>query len=286
MSKKAVLSLSGLLTLLMPLAALGQEGDPYTLQAIGAANGVLKAQWMDMRVEQVAFLSAGAGKATARLHSNKGSAWVPDDSRRDADGSNLTYLVSGERSSPANSALAADQAEEAVDLAVATWSSDPCLKKIQLLKRPYTGADPTIFDAQLGFGGLGNWRAADVVVGGFMPPAFFDAIIPGGGKSVLALSVSFVFVGADGQPTDIDGDGKMDIAANEIYYNDGFPWSVDGGGFDLRTVVLHELGHSLELGHFAPPPAAVMNPVYAGVRSTLQPRDHAALCCAWGAWPH
>ncbi|HEX3526277.1 MAG TPA: matrixin family metalloprotease [Thermoanaerobaculia bacterium] len=285
MSKKAVLWLT-VLSVLVPLAVTAQAGDPYTLQVIGAANGVLKAQWMDMRVEQVTVLTVGQAKATTRLHS-QGYGWVPNDSRRAADGTNLTYLISGDRGSPSNAGFSAGQAEEAVDRAVATWGGDSCLKQLQLEKRPYTGADVTIFDAQLGFGGQGNWRAADVVLGGFMPPAFFDAVVPDGGKSVLALSVTFVFIGADGQPTDIDGDGHLDTAASEIYFNDGFSWTVNGGtGFDVQTVALHELGHSLELGHFVPPPAAVMNPVYAGPRPALMQVDHAALCSAWGAWPH
>jgi hypothetical protein len=284
MSRNAVVGLTALCALLVPLASLAQEGDPYTLQTIGAANGVLKAQWMDMRIEQVEVFSIGQGHASARLHSQP-YRWVAYDSRRAADGANLTYLIDAEHGSPTIGDLAAGQAEAAVDRAVATWGADSCLKKTGIEKRPYTGSDPTIFDAQLGFGGLGDWRSADVVVGGWMPPAFFEAVVPDGGKSVVALSVTFIFVGADGQPTDVDGDGNMDTASNEIYFNAGFPWTAGGGkGFDIQTVALHELGHSFGLGHLGPPPAAVMNPVYAGVRPALTPLDHSALCGVWGAW--
>jgi len=286
MSRNAVVGLSALCALLMPLASLAQEGDPYTLQAIGAANGVLKAQWMDMRIEQVEVFSIGQSHASARLHSQP-YRWVASDSRRAADGANLTYLIDAAHGSPTIGDLAAGQAEAAVDRAVATWSVDSCLKKTGIEKRPYTGSDPTIFDAQLGFGGLGDWRAADVVVGGWMPPAFFEAVVPDGGKSVVALSVTFIFVGADGQPTDVDGDGNMDTAANEIFFNDGFSWTAGGGqGYDIQTVALHELGHSLGLGHLGPPPTAVMNPVYAGPRTALKSLDHSALCGVWGAWSH
>ena len=56
-------------------------------------------------------------------------------------------------------------------------------------------------------------------------------------------------------------------------------------GIDVETVALHENGHSLELGHFGPPPAAVMNPVYAGMRQSPLAIDHAGSCAVWGSWP-
>lgn len=290
MSRKAILWLPAVLALCAPLASLAQEGDPYTLRVIDDANGGLKAQWMDLRVEQVEVLSLSQGRAAARLHSQP-YRWVANDTRRAADGLHLSYLVDPERGAPASSGLTSEQAEGAVDRAMATWGGDLCLSRTGIEKRPSSGDDPTIFDAELGFGGLGSWRAADVVIGGWMPPEFFDAVVPDGGKSVLALSVTFIFVGADGKPTDLDGDGNMDTAANEVYFNDGFSWTVDGSegtgkGFDVQTVALHEIGHSLGLGHLGPPPAAVMNPVYAGPRPSLRPLDHAALCAVWASWPH
>jgi hypothetical protein len=66
----------------------------------------------------------------------------------------------------------------------------------------------------------------------------------------------------------------MDTALNEVYYNDNFgdpdgtspdnPWVIDEElpGIDVETVALHESGHSLCVGHFGPPPKAVMNPVH------------------------
>jgi hypothetical protein len=102
---------------------------------------------------------------------------------------------------------------------------------------------------------------------------------------VVALSVTFIYVGPDGEPTDLDGDGYLDTAHNEIYYNQGFSWE-GGAGLDVESVALHELGHTLGIGHLDPPPEAVMNPVYAGARTEIQPLDHAALCSVWGAWPN
>src|SRR5262249_46410090 len=155
MSRKVVVWLVALSALGGPLALRAQEGDPYTLQAIGMANGILKAQWMDLRVEQVEVLSVSPGRCTARLHAQT-FQWVPDDSRRAADGENITYLFDQESGAPSSASLTAGQAEAAIDRAVATWAGDVCLSKTQIEKRPYTGVDPTIFDAQLGFGGLGD----------------------------------------------------------------------------------------------------------------------------------
>lgn len=277
--------LSLMLAFCVPSVLAAQEGDTYTLQAIDDANSILKAQWMDLRVEQIQMLSVGTAQAGARLH-RLPYHWVAADSRRGATGSNLTYLVDN---SPelAPAGLSPADAQAAIGQAVATWSADCCLRKVGVSARPYTGADPDIFDAQLGFGGFGDWRAADVVVGGWMPPAFFDAVAADGGHSVLALSVTFIFVGSDGQPTDVDHDGAMDTASSEIFFNRGFDWSVDGsGGFDVRTVALHELGHSLGIAHIASPPGVVMNPVYGGLRTSLLPPDHGALCSIWGNWAH
>jgi len=54
----------------------------------------------------------------------------------------------------------------------------------------------------------------------------------------------------------------------------------------VQTVALHENGHSLELGHFGPPPTAVMNPVYGGIRRSPYPTDDAGMNAVWGSWPN
>src|SRR6185436_7094938 len=120
---------------------------------------------------------------------------------------------------------------------------------------------------------------------------------PGGGNGILAFSVSFTFIDGAGFPTDINGDNHRDVALNEVYYNDNFgnpggtrpgnPWGINIvlPGIDVDTVALHENGHSLDLGHFGPPPAAVMNPVYAGIRHAPLPTDAAGMSALWSAWP-
>lgn len=109
--------------------------------------------------------------------------------------------------------------------------------------------------------------------------------------------MTFIFVDDAGVPTDINGDQYLDTALNEVYYNNTFgdwgsdragnPWGINVllPGIDVETVALHENGHSLGLGHFGPPPAALLNPVYAGIRQNPLAVDHAGMQAIWGSWP-
>lgn len=297
MLKKAVLCTAGVLALLSPASwaqTSQEEGDPYVLAMMNDFNGALRAEWMDLRaewmdlrVEQIEMLTLGQGMSASRLH-RQPFRWVPGDFRRAADGSNLSYLVDLS-DGLGSSGLTAAGAEAAVDAAVATWGADACLQKVKLVKRVSDGSDPDIFDSRFGYGGFGNYRAADIVSAGWLPADFFERVTgPGGGQTVVALSVTFIYVGRDGLPSDLDGDGYLDTAHSEIYYNRGFSWlaGASGQNLDPRSVALHELGHALGIGHIGPPPTAVMNPVYAGTRTSLLPLDHAALCSVWSAWPN
>lgn len=284
MDRKAVVALGALMTLLAPVAGRAQEGNPYTIETMQDYNWELKALWMDVRVEQIEVLTLGEGRASTRLHKQP-FRWVAKDSRRHADGTNLTYLVNTQRLSPGLDPVAT---EASLDRATQSWASQSCLNGTRIVKRADTGADPDIFDAIVGYGNYGDWRLADVVHGGFMPPSFFDEVNgPGSANTVLAFSVTFIFIGPDGQPSDLNKDGYLDTASNEIYYNDGFSWLLGAkGAIDLETVALHEIGHSLGLGHVGPPLEAIMNPVYSGVRRELLPLDRAALCSVWARWPN
>ncbi len=280
-----------------PAFAKKATGDPATIAKMEAINRQLKAQGLRLAVEAIEYFTIGNGRPSNRSHQQP-FRWVPNDARRLADGENITYLVDQSDGATA-SGLTNAQTEGALDAALLTWDNDKPLAKVDIVKRADSGADPDIFDSFFGFGGFGDPFLADIVEAGWLPRAFFEAVGgPGGGRGILAFSVTFIFVDGAGNPTDINGDNYLDTALNEVYYNNTFgdpgddrfnrPWGINvaNPGIDVETVGLHENGHSLELGHFGPPPAAVMNPVYAGIRQTPLPADDAGMHAVWSSWPN
>lgn len=260
-------------------------------------NRKLATRGYNIAIEAIEFFTLGGGRPDVRIHQQP-YRWVPNDPRRLAQGDDITYLV--DRSDGATaSGLTSTQTESAIDLALTTWDGEDALSKVDIVKRADPGTDPDIYDWFYGFGRFGNPYLADIVNAGWLPREFFEAVYgPGGGRGVIAFSVTFVFVDGAGNPSDINGDGYLDTALNEVYYNDTFgdrkddragnPWGIDIllPGIDVQTVAFHENGHSLELGHFGPPPDAVMNPVYAGIRHSAFPADEAGMSAVWSSWPH
>jgi hypothetical protein len=276
-------------------ASAQSGGDDPGLAGLLAANERLAARGLNIRAEAIEFFTIGVGRPSNRIHQQP-FRWVPNDPRRLADGENITYLVDLSDGRTA-SGLSKTETEAAIDAGLATWDASQPLEKVDLVKRADPGVDPDIYDAFFGFGGFGNPFLADIVNAGWLPRAFFEAVGgPGGGRGILAFSVTFIFVNEDGSPSDINGDNYLDTALNEVYYNDTFgdrrddragnPWGINVvlPGIDVETVALHENGHSLELGHFGPPPAAVMNPVYAGLRHTPFAADLSGMNAVWSSW--
>lgn len=279
-----------------PKAPEGPEGDPYVLALMAEVNRQLVERGMNLAVEQIEFFTIGGGRPSNRIHQQE-FRWVANDPRRLADGDSITYLFDQSDGATA-SGLTSKQTGDAIDSAIDTWRNERCLGKVDLVMQTDSGTDPDIFDAFFGFGGFGDPFLADIVNAGWLPRAFFEAVGgPGGGRGILAFSVTFIFVDDAGDPTDINGDNYLDTALNEVYYNDTFgdpgddragsPWGINVAlpRIDVETVALHENGHSLGLGHFGPPPEAVMNPVYAGIHTEPFSTDHAGMCTVWVSWP-
>jgi hypothetical protein len=288
-----------LFVLVAPAAVLAKPGggsDNSGVARLREINEALLARGLNIAVTEVAFFSIGEGRPSNRVHQQE-FRWVPNDARRLAQGDDITYLVDQSDGRTA-SGLRSSETEAAIDRSMATWDEQACLSTVDLVKRDDPGADPDIFDSFYGFGREGFPFYADIVNAGWLPREYFEAVGgPGGGRGILAFSVTFVFVDANGDPTDIDNDGYADTALNEVYYNDTFgdrrddragnPWGINIPlpGIDVETVALHENGHSLGLGHFGPPPDAVMNPRYAGIKHDPLSADLSGMCAIWSSWP-
>ena len=270
------------------------SGDPETLAMMHEINEQLSAQGLNIAIEAIEYFTIGQGRPSNRMHQQP-FRWVANDPRRAAHGDSITYLVDQSNGETA-SGLSNAQTEAAIDNALTTWNNEKALKKVNLIKLSDPGTDVTIFDWFFG-GAFGDPFQADIVNAGWWPRAFIDTVVgPGGGRGVLAFSVTFIFVDA-ASGDDINGDGYLDTALNEVYYNNtwgdpgddrvGSPWGIDIAlpGNDVQTVALHENGHALELIHFGPPPDAVMNPIYAGIRQSPFKADLAGMNIVWASWP-
>jgi hypothetical protein len=254
------------------------EEDDLGRTIMLSANDGLRAQGMDYAVQQIDFFNRDGSRASVRYFQQE-FRWVAGDPRRGSAGAGLTVLLDGGADGEAWTGVAATGVAGALGRALGAWSREKCLADSPLAQVPHPGGDVTVFDFVAGTGGFGDPFAADVVVAG-LPETLHEFF----GEDTLAFSVSFIFVGADGEPTDLDGDRHLDTALNEIYLNPEIEWTVgaDGSGFDVETALLHELGHALGLGHFSPPPDSVMSPTYTGVERRLHAIDRAALCVVHG----
>ena len=274
-------------------------GDPEILAMMHEMNAALAEQGLNIAVEAIDLFTIGAGRPSNRILQQP-FRWVPNDARRVASGIDITYLVDQSNSATA-SGLSAAATEAAVDAALATWNAEQSLQKVSVVKVADPGTDPTIFDEFFPPSGDDDADAgfpffADIVNAGFYSRTFFGNVT-GAPDNVLAFSVTFIFLDA-ASGNDINGDGYIDTALNEVYYNDTFgapgeprvgnPWGINVPlpGIDVQTVALHENGHSLELGHFGPAPDAVMNPVFAGIRILPFPTDKAGMNAVWSSWPN
>jgi hypothetical protein len=266
----------GLALMAAPAAYAQSDGSTSDLSRVLllAGDDGLRAQGMDYTVQQIDFLGREGGHSTVRWV-QKEFRWVRGDSRRGTQGIGLTVLVDHGWAESAPGGVDPATLDAAATQAARTWRLDSCLASNPLRSVVHPGGDVTVFDFLLGTGPFGDPFAADVVVAG--PAPGMEGILT---DDILAFAVTFVFVGPDGEPTDVDRDGYLDTALSEVYLNPTVDWTLPAGagGTDLETVLLHELGHALGLGHFGSPPESVMTPVYAGVRRALFPIDHAALC--------
>ena len=191
--------------------------------------------------------------------------------------------------------ISADKTSAAITRAMGTWNGVTC-SELGINQVPSSRSISTGFISEIyGFGGSFDY-VADVVHAGWLGAKFFDMLAPQGSTFILGVTFTIIFTDDDGIPTDIDNNGKLDVAWREIYYNDAFSWA-DGARFDIETIALHEAGHGLSQGHFGQAfldggsgalhfsPRAVMNAAYSGIQTQINETDNAGHCSIWSAWP-
>lgn len=215
--------------------------------------------------------------------------FVPGASLDETD--NVSYYVDQTRPSED---LDVDATTAAIQRAMQTWDGVTC-SDLGMYEVPSSDAISTGFiSALLGYGGSDAY-IADVVHAGWLPAPFFDAIAPEGSTFILGVTFTIIFTDEAGNPTDMDNNGKIDVAWREIYYNDAFDWNI-GNHYDVETIALHEAGHGLSQGHFGQAfadagkgklhfaPRAVMNAAYSGIQTTIRKTDNAGHCSNWANW--
>jgi len=244
-----------------------------------------------------------------------GVEWVKGDPRRDgrlgvtyAFGSN-TAIAPTTRDPNGSNVRLVSKAEQAayIDEAMSAWRALTCSSKPITKVAVPAGTDPDLFDELVNeVAPSANYATpADIVQSGWQPAAWFRALVGGtAGNSILGVTIPFGFIDGEGNFTDIDRDGKVDLALVEIFYNDRFYW---GNGapnvVDFYSILTHESGHGLGLGHFGKvfitksdaadglaisdvkyAPYALMNAVYVTGRNEIAGSDNSQFCAIWAGF--
>jgi hypothetical protein len=272
------------------------DPEAATMQALlDATNADLAAVGADYRLATIEWIDDnGEGLNTVFFKGlgNKqlGHHFVPGDPRRHS-GTYITYLVDQSQGAT-NDGETSAQTEAAIDAAMTTWENVAC-STIPIVKVADNGTDPDVVDVTVD-GSNAKLQFVDVTHGGWVPNGFYP-------PNVIAATHTFVFV-VSVVPlvfTDIDNNGKLDVAFREIFYHDRFAWSVTGGNIDVETVALHESGHGLSQAHFGQAfvtsgndpfvhfaPLAVMNAAYSGIQQAIAETDNGGHCSIWAQWPN
>lgn len=267
---------------------------------VDQANQLMAAEGFEYRIAYAEYFTTTDGELgsenviIARDLGNKRLSldFIPNDPRRgglDGDPNTIDVLIDRTQGATASGVTEA-ATTGAITAAMNTWDGQRC-SALGMNVVP-VDVDVGLVQRILGFGGTGV-VVPDIMHAGWLPGAFFDRLAPGGSGFILGVAFTLTFNSGD-----LDGDGNPDLAAREIYYNDGFDWSTDETSrIDVETVALHEAGHGLSQAHFGTvfrnpnsgkvvfAPRAVMNAVYSGVQRDIKATDGGGHCGIWANWP-
>jgi hypothetical protein len=289
-------------------AASDASGQGIYSRTLADLNVALAARRSSVRIDRadISVTTAGWQGATTifandRTHQVE-SLFVARDPRRGGF-PDISYLVDQSDGvalgfNAANAVVALPNAvtEPRIDASMLRWQNSPSCPGPAITKLVDDGSDPDLVDG-LVFGDpaqIGTPRA-DITHAGWLPAAFFNAVVPDGANFILGVTFTFVFTDDDGNPTDVDHDGRSDAAFSEIYYNRAVPWTAGASrpdSVDIDSVATHESGHAFGLGHFGKvfldnkenlkfAPRAVMNAVYVSPFAELAGTDNASFCQIW-----
>lgn len=285
-----------------PGAAMAQHSIFESVNKAAAASG-----HDNMQLAIVEWITAGEEVGRTVFFNDRGNKqlgadWVPGDPRNDIGFGLGTSIPWGIDNIEVTTDVLPGDDIAAIQAAMQTWQDEQC-SFIPLIDLGVSDFDYGFVqfligqDAGQDFGG-GPIAFPFLTHAGFLPRDLFDFLTPNGGDFILGVAFTLIWVDESG-PTDVDNNGKLDVAVREIYYNDEFTWG-DGtnGTIDIETVALHEAGHGLSQAHFGKlhrtdangkfhfSPRAVMNAGYTGVQRTLGETDRAGHCSNWASWPN
>ena len=281
---------------------LSEEDIKITINESVLANSNYKIE--DVHIYKLATPDLARRVVTVdqQFESTLPSRWVPNDARRDWNTDGDLEDIDWMSFTPFAIANGTIPTEPIYSAMYDKWETGGYCKTVDI--------DQNIYDFSLGNPSLivgitgppAEIPLADVSVVGFLPGFVFEAVL--GSENVLGVAFSFTFINPDtGEPTKTTR-GKDDKAYTEIWFNDSFQWTVgpEPETIDLESVILHEFGHSLNLGHFGIlqafvqedgsftfdyQPVNTMNALYIGEsRNFLGPNDKGNYCEAWGSWPY
>jgi len=238
-------------------------------------------------VAALALLGLAATGTYGYTYNNLGSAGGWDDVEK---GSSVTYVL--DRSDYTQDlGLGEAQITGVLRSAFSTWGSVEGSSlnfteksdeggNYDLTDGPGDSAGPPWFGGYAGdsLDQNANYLYANITIGGWLPNSYFDyledGVINNSPSNILAVTWTGKVKGSL---------SRKPRWIADIFFNDAWTWSLNGDDpatgdyeIDIETVLLHELGHAIGLGHDDDVPS-VMGTYYTGIQRDLYGDDEAGV---------